>query len=191
MIIFETTTSVFELLWDIALTIFIIRIAFVYFALTYMSSLFLTYLRLTRLQPMNHLTAPTAEVLTLPFYLLAIALWARTIIVYYEIPRVGGFRIAIGIVASIFMLLAELIGGLVLWGEGMQEWIWESNIVGAGMGIASLVLFSVMPLWLMQFEAKTDEMGESKHGHEKKPIVAAVPTVTVVEKPKQNEIKVN
>jgi len=191
MIIFETTTSVFELLWDIALTIFIIRIAFVYFALTYMSSLFLTYLRLTRLQPMNHLTAPTAEVLTLPFYLLAIALWARTIIVYYEIPRVGGFRIAIGIVASIFMLLAELIGGLVLWGEGMQEWIWESNIVGAGMGIASLVLFSVMPLWLMQFEAKTDEMGESKHGHEKKPIVAAVPTVTIVEKPKQNEIKVN
>jgi len=72
------------------------------------------------------------------------------------------------------MLLAEFIGGLVLWGEGIQEWIWDSSFVGTGTGITSLLLFLIMPLWLMQLEAQTDEMGEPMHGHQKKPIVAAV-----------------
>jgi hypothetical protein len=45
MTLLETSASVFELMWDIAVALFIIRIAFVYSTLTFISSCALTYLR--------------------------------------------------------------------------------------------------------------------------------------------------
>jgi hypothetical protein len=115
MILFETSTSVFELLWDIVLAIFVIRIAFVYTLLSFGSGALIAWFRIAQLMPINHLTQPQSELITLPFWLLAITLWARFIIVTYEIPRVGGFRLGIGMLALVFMLFAEFRGrGLIV-----------------------------------------------------------------------------
>ncbi|KAF7915330.1 uncharacterized protein EAE98_011196 [Botrytis deweyae] len=189
MILFETDASVFELLWDLALAFFIVRIAFIYFILTYLSSLFSSFIVLNQVIPYNHLTAPARELIAFPIYILTVALWARTVIVYYEIPRVPGFRIAIGLVAGFFMVIAELVGGFVLWEEGYKEWIWETNLLGAGLGMLSLILFEGMPWVLMLLERS--EMNETTHGHEEKPIISAVPTIGKTEKVNTEDKKTN
>jgi len=179
MILFETSTSVFELLWDIALALFIIRLSFFYFALSFTTGLLITFFRLSRLQPINHLTQPQSELITLPLFLIFNTLWARFIVVNYEVPRVGGFRLAIGGLALVFMLAAELAGGVFMYERGWTEWIWETDYLAGGLGAGVLLLFGLMPFMLMGIEGKTDELEETYHGHESKPIVAAVPTVAV------------
>jgi hypothetical protein len=174
MILFETSTSVFELLWDIALAFFIIRLSFFYFAFSFTTGLLITYFRLSRLQPINHFTQPQSELITLPLFLFFNTLWARFIIANYEVPRVGGFRLAIGGLALVFMLMGELIGGMVMYEKGWTEWIWETDYVAGGLGAGVLLLFGLMPFLLMGIEGQTDEMGETYHGHENKPIVDAV-----------------
>jgi len=184
MILFETTTSVFEILWDIALFLFITRLSFYYFFVSYLSSLFISYLRIARLQPINHLTQPQAELITLPFWLLLSTLFARYLIVWYEIPRVAGFRLAIGGVAGVFLVLAELVGGVVMWEKGWRVWIWETDFWAAGAGVLVLGLFGLMPWLLMGVERRGEgeEVEETGHGHEKKSVVDAVPTVARSEK---------
>jgi hypothetical protein len=174
MILFETSTSVFELLWDIALALFIIRLSFYYFALSFITGLLITYFRISQLQPVNHLTQPQSELVTLPLFLLFNTLWARFIVVNYEIPRVGGFRLAIGGLALAFMLVAELAGGVYLYEKGWAEWVWETDLVAGGLGAGVLLLFGLMPFLLMGIEGVTDEMGETSHGHENKTVAAAV-----------------
>jgi hypothetical protein len=174
MILFETSTSVFELLWDIALALFIIRLAFFYFLLSFGTGCIIAYFRISQLQHIQLLTQPQSELITLPIWLLFFALWARFMIVNYEIPRVGGFRLAIGALALVFMLAAELLGGIVMYEKGWTEWVWETDPLAASMGAVTLLLFGLMPLLLMVFEAETDELGETSHGHENKPIISAV-----------------
>jgi hypothetical protein len=174
MILFETSTSVFELMWDIALALFIIRISFFYFLLSFFTGSLITFFRISRLQPINHLTQPQSEIICLPLFLIFNTLWARLIIVSYEVPRVGGFRLAIGGLALGFMLVAELLGGVWMYEKGWAEWIWETDPLAASLGASVLALFALMPFLLMGLEGVTDEMGETHHGHENKPIVAAV-----------------
>jgi hypothetical protein len=174
MILFETSTSVFELLWDIALALFIIRLAFFYFLLSFISGCAIAYFRISQLQWIQLLTQPQSELLTLPVWLLFMTLWARWIIVNYEVPRVGGFRLAIGGVALVFMLVAELLGGVLMYEEGWTEWVWETDPAAAGLGAVVLLLFGLLPLFLMAIEPETDEMGEPYHGYESKPITNAL-----------------
>jgi hypothetical protein len=174
MILFETTTSVFELMWDIALALFILRISLAYFLLSFLSGLFISYLRISELEPVYLLTAPQSELLTLPFWLLSITLWARYVIVSYEIPRVRGFRLAVGGLSLIWMLGAEFICGVVMYENGYREWIWETNIPAAVAGAVVLVLFGLMPFFLMRLERRTAKIGDSYHGHEKKTVTAAL-----------------
>lgn len=190
MILFETNTSVFELMWDIALAIFVIRISFSYFLLSFATGCVLVYFRLTELQPIYLLTQPQSELLTLPIWLLFITLWARYMIVSNEIPRVAGFRLAVGLVALVFMVGAELVGGLFMYEKGYSSWIWETDIYAASAGAVVLLLFGLMPLLLMGLEKKTNEMGETYHGYEKKAVTNAVPTISIVPvtPPKENGI---
>lgn len=174
MILFQTDTSVFEVLWDIALSLFIIRIAFFYFLLSFVSGCIIAFFRLSTLQPLYLLTQPQAELVTLPIWLVTIALWARFVIVTYEIPRVRGFRLAVGFVALLFMLAAELLGGLVLYEKGYTPWVWETDVSAASAGAAVLLLFGLMPFLLMYLEKKTTGVKETYHGHEKKAVVDAV-----------------
>ncbi len=92
----------------------------------------------------------------------------------YEIPRIGGFRLAIGGLALAFMLVAELAGGVYLYEKGWTEWVWETDLVAGGLGAGVLLLFGLIPFLLMGIERVTDEMGETSHGHENKTVAAAV-----------------
>ncbi|TVY36899.1 hypothetical protein LSUB1_G005646 [Lachnellula subtilissima] len=186
MILFETNTSVFEILWDIALALFIIRIAFVYFLLSFTSGAIVVYFRIAEITPLHHLTQPQSDLTTFSIWLIAVTLWARYSTVVYQVPRVGGFRLAIGSLATVFMLCAELVSGVVLYEKGYMAWIFQTDLLAAALGAASLGMYGLMPWLLMKVEQESDEMGETYHGHEKKPIMAAVPTVALAEKSKQN-----
>lgn len=174
MILFETTTSVFELLWDLALAVFIIRLSLLYTFLTFSTGCLIASYRLFHLQPLHHLTQPQSELITLPFFFITNALWARWLVAHYEIPRVAGFRLAIGTLSLFFMLVAELASGIYLYEKGYTEWIWETDLAAASLGAVTLLFFGLFPALLMLFEGQTDEMGETYHGHEKKSVTAAV-----------------
>lgn len=174
MILFETDTSVFILLWDIALALFVVQLAFYYFLLCLITGALIVWFRIAEFVPINHLTQPQFEDTALSIWLLAVALWARFTIVTYEIPRVGGFRLAIGALALVFMLFAELVGGVIMYEKGYRAWIWKTDLLAAVLGAAALITFGLMPWLLMLLERETDEMGNTYHGHEKKPIVAAM-----------------
>ncbi|KAK3694593.1 hypothetical protein B0T22DRAFT_477333 [Podospora appendiculata] len=181
-VLFETTESVIEVLWDIALAFWIVRIGFIYFALNFLSGIFITYLTYTQMAPVSYLTTPQSGLYLMPFLFVSAALWARYIIVAYEIPRSATFRLAIGATGLVFTVLAEGLVGLVLYEEGLGRWILDVDRQ-AGIIFAALLLgYAVMPALQMAVESKQEPYGETKHGHEKKKVVDAVPTVNVSEK---------
>jgi len=174
-VLFETTESVIEVLWDIALAFFIVRLAFIYFALTFASSAAIVYVAYnypSLFPSTHHLVTPQSEVVLAPFLLLSSVLWAYVVVTRYEIPRVTGFRLATGGVALLLMLLADSLIGFGLWEKGYGNWMAERF----GWGTAGLLAaFALMPTVLMAFEAKGKrEEGKTSHGHEKKKITDAV-----------------
>jgi len=174
MILFETTTSVFELIWDIAIALFIIRIAFFYFGLSFLTGCIIGYFRVFNVSPLDQFTHRQAALVTLPIWLVAMLIWARFLIVIYEIPRVGAFRLAIGGLALIFMLNAELVAGVLMYEEGWTAWIWETDPVVNLAGSVGFLLFGLMPLLLMGLEEEFDARRKTSHGHEKKSVAAAL-----------------
>lgn len=190
-VLFETTESVIEILWDIALAFFIVRLGFIYFLVTFASGTLLSYLAYKQWMPVMHLTTPQSELALIPFMLVLSSLWARYTIVHYEIPRVRAFRLAIGGMGLAFMVAAEFVTACVLYEEGHGDWLFETDL-NAGVAFAVLLgAFALMPTIQMLFENKEQEPAGTYHGHEKKPLTAAVPLVNVAEKREAREKKSN
>lgn len=165
LVLFETTDSVIEVLWDIALAMFILRLAFIYFLLSFVSGTAMVYLAYT--------AYPQSGVALAPFLLLSFALWSYVVVSRYEIPRVTGFRLATGAVALLYMVAADGAVGLGLWEQGYGEWAGQR----VGLGFCGLLAaFALMPTVLMAFEARPSGKREERtwHGHEDKHIVDAV-----------------
>jgi hypothetical protein len=174
LVLFETTESVIEILWDIALAFFIVRISFAYFLLAFTTGTLASYLVYTRLLPVHHLTTPQSELAIIPVMLLLTVAWARILIVWYEIPRVRAFRLAIGGLAVGFMVLTEMVVALALYEEGVGAWILDTD-AKAGAAFAGLLLaYGLMPTILMAFEHNPDELEALSHGHGKKSVLEAV-----------------
>lgn len=178
MILFETTESVIEILWDIVLAIYIVRIAFAYFLLNFLSGLLMVYLSTHQLTPAIPLTIPQSELVLVPFLLLSSIIWARVIIVYYEVPKVSGFRLASGLTALLFLIMAWFfVTTPIMWLEGATGWMWETD-GKAGLALCGLlVMYTFMMVLQMAFERRAGEttfVVETSHGHEKKSIVDAV-----------------
>jgi len=176
-VLFETTESVIEILWDIALAFFVIKLAFIYFLTSFVSGVALSWLVTSQwAKPVRHLTTPQSELVIVPFLFLLTVCWSRFLIVHYDIPRVVTFRGSIGALALVFMVAAECLTGLALYEEGYGDWIFETDW-NAGLAFGGLLaLFGAMPLIMMALEHPT-YFEETWHGHEKKSIVEAVPTV--------------
>jgi len=166
MIIFETTESVIEILWDVALAFFASRIALIYFTLNFTSGLIIHYL-------LHHhlLLAPHSSMMMIITSLLMLAippLYSRMIIQRYEIPRVGVFRLAIGAVALVLMVLAE---GFVSW-VGQEEGWWNLrsslSIGNASSGVRMMMLlgwlawYALMPFGMMFLERREEEEKEEE-----------------------------
>lgn len=154
-ILFETTDSVIEVLWDIALAFFVVRTALLYAALTFGSTLAIALLFAPQLPqlflPSSTTTTPGLLLLT------SSALWARYIISRFEIPRVLGLRLAVGVVATLVVVLVEAVVGLVLYEADAGGWAREvvRMVEGAGSwkgGVGVLAGFAVMPAAQMVVE---------------------------------------
>lgn len=180
MILFDTTESVIDILWDVALAFFIVRLALFYFLLSmlspspffsfslpklllltqktdFISATILSYLTFTNhvlITPVTHLiaTLPSSHQFLIPFLLVSAAIWARVLVVRYEIPRSGWFRLAIGGVALGLMVLVEGILGAMVY--EWQEDVWERVVDGTGwMAIGGwLGWYALMPWAEMVFE---------------------------------------
>lgn len=90
MILFKTTSLALELIWDIAIALLIVRLAFLHFVLTFLTECILGYIRVQKVIPIYHLSQPIAELLEMPFMLLMVYIWARFITVRYSVPNSAG-----------------------------------------------------------------------------------------------------
>ncbi|KAH8887182.1 hypothetical protein GQ53DRAFT_327725 [Thozetella sp. PMI_491] len=167
-ILFSTTEAVIQMLWDIALAFYIIQISLIYFSFLFVTGGLFTYWATSRLAPLNHFTEPQSELIVVPLQLLATILWARFIIVYYDIPRNFQFRMAIGILSTVFMVTGELLTAAILYAEDSAGWLWERNYLEAALFAGLLVAFCFMPAWMMILEIRHPFPKETGHGHENK-----------------------
>ncbi|KXH31542.1 hypothetical protein CNYM01_10880 [Colletotrichum nymphaeae SA-01] len=173
--LFKTTDSVIEILWDVALAFFVVRIALSYFFFTFTATTLLswivyTYRQSLRLplvsdQQQQYITTSQSDPLVLAVLLLLQTVVglvvARYVVAVYDVPRVAWFRLAIGGLAVAFLASTEGLLGLVISaflheGEehGRDFWVWESGngwvMVAAMFG--GLAAFAAMPAVLMWFE---------------------------------------
>ncbi|KAJ2905114.1 hypothetical protein MKZ38_006360 [Zalerion maritima] len=175
-VLFETTESVIEVLWDIALAFFITRLAFIYFLSFFLSGALLSYLIASQVLSVRHLTTPQSELLLVPLLVILAACWSRFLISHYEIPRVAAFRASIGLLATFMVVGAEFVTGCVLYEEGYGDWIFETDM-NAGLAHGGILLmYAAMPLVMMYYE-HPESLESTYHGHEKKSVVDAVPTI--------------
>ncbi|KAK3300495.1 uncharacterized protein B0H64DRAFT_381034 [Chaetomium fimeti] len=141
----EATDSIIEVLWDVALLVFAIRLALIYAALTFAASsiLFtLFFLAFSQTLPSSDNTNITTNTYTTtdtnPFTthphaapllaLAAAASSAHAVIRRYDIPRVLAFRLAVGVGAGV---VVGALAGLV--------WLVECEVLGGREGMAVLV----------------------------------------------------
>ncbi len=173
MILFETTSSVIEVLWDIALAFFVIRLAAIYALLNFLSLTILHYCApyLSECLAFATTNIPTASKMAaaksplLMFLTLAsTAICARYLIAHYEIPRVGGFRAAIGVVAAGMLGLMGLVYEAVEWELKHGEEKIEVDCVKAGVVLAWM---AVLPLGLAVFERREKRDWEEGEVEEK------------------------
>ncbi|KAF9879937.1 hypothetical protein CkaCkLH20_02748 [Colletotrichum karsti] len=198
--LFETTDSVIEILWDVALAFFIVRIAWAYFLLTFATGTLLSWVVCKyeeHLLPVSrqHLSTPETELMLVPLQALVGIIWARYVVVSYEIPRVAWFRLAIGGLAAFFMITSEALLGFLLYEEGYGDWIWETDGKAWLAFVGLLGAFALMPTAMMGFERKTADEGERETatsgsktlGLEGKSLNEAVPAVSIASKEEPNK----
>ncbi|KAK4170316.1 hypothetical protein QBC43DRAFT_305873 [Cladorrhinum sp. PSN259] len=171
MIIFEDTTSVIEVLWDVAIAFFVVRLAVIYAFLTFGTVLFLSLLPLPPYVAINNVPAPLILILSSAF-------WARYMIVRYEIPRAAWFRLAIGGVAALLGVVGEGLVRLLVGynSNGGQVVGLLGELGGLGMVAGMMGLWMVMEDGMGKRRKKGEEEYEEKWGDDEKlPSVNSIP----------------
>lgn len=155
MAIFETATSIWELMWEVALVYFIFRISFVYCALTLTGCGTLIYL---------YKSASIADylppLLLSPFIILTITIISRLLIYYYEIPRVLGFRLAIGLLALILLVLSYALVCAITSMEGLNCFPEQAGKAVTMNDLIILSGFVLMPAFWILCEDTSDRQEE-------------------------------
>ncbi len=144
--------SVFEILWDIAVSLLILRLAFFYYAATFLTGCVLGFIRIGVFVRSYHYGAPVAELIEMPFMLLATAFWAIFVVTKFEIPKVAWLRLAIGLLGLGFMIVTELVGRIILYGTSWPHSMSKMEILAKGAFSACLIIFGLMP-WLLMLPA--------------------------------------
>ncbi|KAK4241594.1 hypothetical protein C8A03DRAFT_30319 [Achaetomium macrosporum] len=137
-----TTDNVIEILWDVALAFFAVRLALLYAALVAGSSTLL-------LLGLPHFPFPLPFQFPFPLMVLACsAFWARVVMKWCEVPPVMGFRLAVGGAAVVMVLLAEGLGRFV-WCEVLRRQAMEMRVMGGCMSwLGVMAGFGLMPALL-------------------------------------------
>jgi hypothetical protein len=170
-------------MWEVALVYFIFRISFVYYTVTLMGCGAVIFL---------YNSASIAEHLPIslvsPFIILAIILISRILIYYYEIPRVLGFRLAIGVLALILLILSYALACAITCMEGFNCFPPQAG----GVNVNELIILSVfvlMPAVWILCEGTSDRQ-EKAVGHDQKAGSNSVSQdLTSHSSPQQTDIK--
>jgi hypothetical protein len=98
-----------------------------------------------------HFGTRAAELMEMPFMLIAIIATARWLVQRFTIPPVLWVRLGMGLVALSFLLVAEFGGVLYLRGMTIAEYFATRDPVSGTLYYAMLILFAAMP-WLFSRE---------------------------------------
>jgi hypothetical protein len=158
----ESGMSVFELLWNIAVSMLILRISLIYYGLTFLTGCILGLIRLGILTPVYDFRQPIAELIEMPFLLLAVVFWARFVVSKFDIPNIAWLRLAIGLLALVFMLLTELVGGRMAIRESWTDSMPKTVILAKSSFAISLVIFGLMPWLVMVVQDERIEWEKSR-----------------------------
>ena len=127
-----------------------------YFALVFGAGFLLGSVRVPFLVP--RLGVRVAELIEMPFMLVAIVLAARYVVSRFALEPSCRSRLPAGLLALTLLLVAELLLTLALQDQTLDRYIAGRDPVSGSVYLAMLVLFALMPLILVRFNA-----GRSRH----------------------------
>jgi hypothetical protein len=115
-----------------------------YFALVFAAGFVLGTVRVLWLVP--RLGERTAELMETPIMLLVIIIAARWVVRRFPAPPALPKRLAVGVIALVLLLAAEITFVLSLRGPSIAEYVATRDPVSGSVYLAMLVVFAVMPL---------------------------------------------
>lgn len=158
LVLLEEIMSVVEVLWDIAMAVLIVRLAFLYYIFTFLTGCIFGFIRLGYVVPVYHVRASTVEVFEMPIMVLMTVFWAWFTIRKFEIPKVAWIRLAVGLVGLLFMLVTEFVGRVILYKGGWTKGILEEDLIASEAFGGALLVFGLMP-WLLMAGSKEGAVG--------------------------------
>lgn len=146
LIFYDSTMSVLEVLWDIALAYFVLCISTAQVAFTLSSSALVSYLRATMTAtPGTSIFTPALALNALR--ILSALACARFVVVHYEMPRDLRFRAVVAAVTVAMTVAAATLVGWAVPARLLGGWTVEAEKEALAAGL--------MPLGLMLFERNT------------------------------------
>ena len=172
--------SIINVLFDIVLAFFVLRISFAYFAVPFASGLLLQYMRRAHAMPIYLIMTPSTEPSLIPLQLVVTAAWARYCVSFFDMPRTLRFRLLVGLVAAGYAVAFELFTMSLLRHEGRGFWIATLDRGAALCFAVLLVGLATMPMLVMVTEPRRveDEQGAAVASPDEKspPLYAYVVT---------------
>jgi len=89
-----------------------------------------------------------AELLEMPLMALAIVLAARWVVRRFALAPHAGLRLAVGGLALLLMVGAELLLAVALQGRSLAQYLGSRDPVSGTVYLALLAVFALMPWWL-------------------------------------------
>lgn len=155
LLFLEEIMSVVEVLWDIAIAVLIVRLAFLYYLFTFLTGCIFGVIRLGYLVPVYQVRASTAALFEMPIMILVVAFWASYILQKFEVPKIAWMRLAVGLIGLLFMLATEFVGRVIMYEEGWRKGILEEDLVVNEAFGGTLFVFGLMPWLLMAGDGKS------------------------------------
>lgn len=117
--------------------------AVLYFALVLGTGFVLGMIRVPFIVP--RLGERYAELLEMPFMLVAIVLAARHVVRRFALPANLPVRLQVGFTALALSVIAELLLAMALQGRSLMEFIASRDPVSGSVYLVMLLLFALMP----------------------------------------------
>ena len=125
-----------------------------YFSLAFGAGFILGTIRVPFLVP--RLGERLAELIEMPFMLVAIFLAARFITQRFALPATAWVRLSTGLIALALLLAAELLLAVALQDRSLGEYVSSRDPVSGTVYLAMLALFAAMPLLISRLHLGRD-----------------------------------
>ena len=116
-----------------------------YFALVFAAGFLLALIRIPFLVP--RLGERVAELLEAPLMLVVIFIASRYVVHRFTLAASARLSIAVGMLALVLLLAAELLLAVALEGRSVAAYISDRDHISGSVYLASLLLYAVLP-WL-------------------------------------------